>query len=50
MKVIKRNGTEVDFDIEKIKSAIGKAIESVDDPTFNKKTANIFVSLCYVIG
>lgn len=42
MKVIKRNGTEVDFDIEKIKSAIGKAIESVDDPTFNKKTAEYF--------
>lgn len=32
MKVIKRNGTEVDFDINKIKSAIRKAIASVDNP------------------
>lgn len=32
MKVIKRNGTEVDFDINKIKSAIRKAIASADNP------------------
>ena len=28
MKVIKRNGTEVDFDIEKITGAVTKAMES----------------------
>ena len=31
MKVIKRNGTEVDFDIEKITGAVTKANESVDE-------------------
>ena len=33
MKVIKRNGTEVEFDLEKIISAITKANESVDETT-----------------
>ena len=31
MKVIKRNGSEVDFDITKIIAAITKANESVDE-------------------
>ena len=31
MKVIKRNGTEVDFNIEKITGAVTKANESVDE-------------------
>ena len=33
MKVIKRNGTEVDFNIEKITGAVTKANESVDEAT-----------------
>ena len=31
MKVIKRNGSEVEFDIFKIQNAITKANESVED-------------------
>ena len=31
MKVIKRNGTEVDFDLDKIYNAVSKANESVDE-------------------
>ena len=31
MKVIKRNGAEVSFDIEKILAAISKANESIDE-------------------
>ena len=31
MKVIKRNGTEVDFTLDKIYNAITKANESVDE-------------------
>ena len=40
MKVIKRNGSEVEFDISKIHNAIQKANESMENPPLTDDQIN----------
>lgn len=50
MKIIKRNGTEADFNIDKISIAVNKAIKETtkkDDEKLAKTVANIVSAQCY---